>query len=61
MRLTTAGGEETMSGQPEGPLVLKALRDTLDHWRRGAPPPISVEDCCRVARLIDQAYDLAGR
>ena len=61
MRLTTAGGEETMSGQPGGPLVLKALRDTFDHWRRGAPPPISVHDCCRVAHLIDQAYTLAGR
>jgi predicted dehydrogenase len=61
MRLTTAGGEETTSGQPDGPLVVKALRDTLDHWRRGSPPPISVHDCCRVAHLIDQAYTLAGR
>ncbi len=61
MRLTTAGGEETTSGQPEGSLILKALRDTLDHWRRGAPPPISVHYCYRVAHLIDQAYSLADR
>lgn len=61
IRLTTAAGDETMSGQPEEPLALTALRTTLDHWRRGAPPPISVHDCCRVAHLIDQAYALAGR
>jgi hypothetical protein len=36
------------------------VRDTLDHWRRGAPPPISVHDCARAVRLIDQAYALAG-
>ena len=61
LRMTTAAGEETLPGQPEQPLALTALRATLDHWRRGAPPPISVHDCYRVAHLIDQAYDLAGR
>jgi len=61
MRLVTANGEETMSGQPEEPLALTALRDALDHWRRGEAPPISVHDCARVVRLIDQAYELAGR
>jgi hypothetical protein len=25
------------------------------------PPPVSVHDCLRVVRLIDQAYDLAAR
>jgi hypothetical protein len=37
-----------------------ALRDALDHWGRGAAPPISVHDCARVVRLIDQAYERAG-
>lgn len=60
LRLVTAGGEETTSGQPGEPLALTALRDCLDHWRRGAPPPISVHDCWRAARLIDEAYALAG-
>src|SRR5712692_5385417 len=55
LRLTTASGDETESGQPREPLALTALRDALDHFRRGAPPPISVHDCARVARLIDQA------
>jgi hypothetical protein len=32
----------------------------LDHWRRGAPPPIGVEDCARAVRLVDQAYALTG-
>lgn len=61
LRLVTARGEETMSGRPAEPLARTALCDALDHWRRGVPPPISVHDCARVARLIDQAYALAGR
>lgn len=61
LRLVTATGEETMPGTPPEPLALTVLRDTLDHFRRGVPPPISVHDCARFVRLIDQAYDLAGR
>jgi predicted dehydrogenase len=61
LRLITASGEETMPGQPAEPPALTALRDALDHFRRGARPPISVHDCARVVRLIDHAYRLAGR
>ena len=61
LRLTTAGGEEVTAGEPGEPLALAALRDALDHWRRGAPPPASVHDCLRAVRLIDQAYALARR
>jgi len=61
MRVLTAGGEETVSQEPPEPLARTALRDALDHWRRGAPPPISVHDCARAVDLIDQAYQLAGR
>jgi len=60
LRLTTAAGEETTSGAPSEPIALTALRDALDYWRRGAPPPISVHDCLRAVRLIDEAYALAG-
>jgi predicted dehydrogenase len=59
-RLVTANGEETIPGEPDIPPARTALRDAIDHWRRGAPPPISVHDCARVATLIDQAYGLAG-
>src|SRR5262249_38064117 len=45
LRLTTAKGEETESGEPREPLALTSLRDALDHFRRGARPPISVHDC----------------
>lgn len=61
LRLTTASGEETTPGQPPEPPALTALRDALDHWRRGAAPPISVHDCLRAVRLVDQAYEVAGR
>jgi predicted dehydrogenase len=60
MHLVTAQGEERMPGEPAEPLARRALRDALDHWRRGAPPPVSVHDCARVAALIDRAYALAG-
>ena len=61
MRLITAAGEETGSARPAEALYTTAVRDILDHFRRGAPPPVSVHDCLRVVRLIDQAYDLAVR
>jgi len=59
LRLVTAAGEETAPAEPAEPIALLALRDALDHRRRGLPPPIGVEDCARVAVLIDQAYALA--
>jgi predicted dehydrogenase len=61
MRLITAAGEETLSAKPAEALYPTAVRDIVDHWRRGLPPPVSVHDCLRVVRLIDQAYELAGR
>jgi predicted dehydrogenase len=60
LRLETASGTETMPGEPAEPLARTALRDALDHWQRGVPPPISVEDCARFVPLIDHAYELAG-
>jgi predicted dehydrogenase len=58
MRQLTAGGEQTLPGAP-APLYRDCVRDILDHWRRGAPPPISVHDLLPVVRLIDEAYALA--
>jgi predicted dehydrogenase len=61
MKLATAKGDETLpTGDVTAPYFI-AVRDALDHWRRGAPPPISVHDWARAARLIDQAYERAGR
>ena len=59
LRLETASGAETTPGEPAEVPALTALRDALDHWKRGAPPPISVHDCLRAVRLIDRAYHLA--
>ena len=60
MKLATAEGDETLPGANVTAPAFTALRDALDHWRRGAAPPISVHDCARVVRLIDQAYERAG-
>jgi predicted dehydrogenase len=60
LRLVTATGEETEPCRLAEPLAITALRDALDHWRRGAPPPVGVVDCLRAVRLIDRAYALAG-
>jgi predicted dehydrogenase len=60
LKLATAEGDEILpSVDGTGPYFM-AVRDALDHWRRGAPPPISVHDWAHAARLIDEAYARAG-
>lgn len=61
LKLATAAGDETLPGTDVTAPYFTALRDTLDHWQKGSPPPISVHDCARAVRLIDQAYACAGR
>jgi predicted dehydrogenase len=56
MKLATAEGDEILAGADVAAPYFFAVRDALDHWRRGAPPPISVHDLVPVVRLIDQAY-----
>src|SRR4029077_20097801 len=60
MKLATADGDETYPGTNVTGPYFAAARDALDHWGRGAAPPISVHDCARAVRLIDQAYEYAG-
>lgn len=60
MRVLGADGEERLPGR-QAPLYRDCVRDLLEHWRRGAPPPIGVHDLLRVVRLIDEAYALARR
>ncbi len=60
LKLATAQGDETTPCPEDLARYFTAIRDALDAWQRGAPPPISVHDCLRVVRLIDQAYALAG-
>jgi predicted dehydrogenase len=61
MKLATAEGEEALPGADATPAYFTVLRDVLDHWQRGAPPPISVHDLVGAVQLIDQAYARAGR
>jgi predicted dehydrogenase len=60
MKLATAKGDETFPGATVTAPYFTAVRDALEHWQRGAAPPISVHDCERAVRLIDQAYERAG-
>src|SRR5262245_37359959 len=60
MKLATAEGDETLAGSNVTAPYFTVLRDALDHWQRGAAPPISVHDCARAVRLIDEAYERAG-
>jgi predicted dehydrogenase len=60
VKLATAEGDTTFPGSSVTAPYFTAVRDALDHWQRGAPPPISVHDCVQAIRLIDQAYEHAG-
>jgi predicted dehydrogenase len=60
LKLATAAGEESLPGGDITSPYFITLRDALDHWQRGAPPPVGVHDCLRAVRLIDQAYARAG-
>ncbi|HTH36262.1 MAG TPA: hypothetical protein VL976_17995, partial [Xanthobacteraceae bacterium] len=59
LKLATVAGDETLPGTEIAAPYFTAVRDALDHWQRGAPPPIGVADCARAVRLIDQAYACA--
>jgi hypothetical protein len=61
LKLVTAKGDETLPGADITAPYFVALRDVFDHWKAGAPPPISVHDWLRAAQLIDQAYEHAGK
>ncbi len=60
LKFTAADGDETLPGTDVTAPYFTAVRDALDHWQRGAPPPISVHDCARAVHLIDQAYERAA-
>ncbi len=56
LKLATAQGDEIFHDTGTLAPYFTALRDALDHWRRGAAPPVTVHDCARAVRLIDHAY-----
>ena len=59
LKLATAQGDEIFHETSFAAPYALVLRDALDHWQRGGAPPVSVHDCARVVRLIDQAYACA--
>jgi predicted dehydrogenase len=61
LKIITAQVDETLPGTDVTGPYFTAVRDALDHWRRGDKPPISVHDCARAVRLIDQAYERATK
>jgi predicted dehydrogenase len=60
LKFATAKGDETLPGTELTAPYFTATRDALDRWKDGKPPTVSVQDCARFVRLIDQAYTHAG-
>jgi predicted dehydrogenase len=60
LRLATASGDETLPGTELTAPYFTATRDAIDRWKEGKSPAVSVHDCARFVRLIDQAYEHAG-
>jgi predicted dehydrogenase len=61
VRCVTAAGEQQLAEPAAEPLPVIAVRDTLARWQSGRAPEAGVEDCYRAMRIVDQAYDIAGR
>ena len=60
LKLATPNGDEILPSATVTSLYFTAVRDALERWQRGEAPTVSVHDCARVVRLIDQAYERAG-
>ena len=60
LKLATANGDEILPAATVTSLYFTAVRDALERWQRGEAPTVSVHDCARVVRLIDQAYERAA-
>jgi predicted dehydrogenase len=56
VKLATTDGDKILPGVDLTAPYFTSVRDALDHWQQGKAPPISVHDCLRAVRLIDQAY-----
>jgi predicted dehydrogenase len=61
VKLATKDGNKVLPGVDLTAPYFAAVRDALDHWKDGRASPISVQDCARLVRLIDQAYAFAKR
>jgi hypothetical protein len=59
LRIVTRDAEQNLPGEPASNPSSLVLRDALDRWQRGQPPLVGVEECLRIARLTDRAYELA--
>lgn len=53
------GERRSPGGMEENPFAV-VLRDTLECWQAGDPPPITAMDVYRAVKLIDEAYKAAG-
>lgn len=60
IRVISEDGLEVINVEPSGPPAARMLRETLERWQAGDPPLVSVRECYRAQRLIDQAYEIAG-
>lgn len=59
-KLVTSDGEEPVKLASKGQGSMLVLRESIARWREGRPPLTSAEDCYRVVRLINRAYECGG-
>ena len=60
LRRVTPSGEQELTEEITTPLPALALRDALTRFRKDRPPAMTVADCARAMRVVDDAYKLAG-
>jgi predicted dehydrogenase len=56
VKLATKDGDKILPGTDITAPYFTVVRDALDRWQEGKVPSVSVHDCLRAVRLIDEAY-----
>jgi predicted dehydrogenase len=59
LRRVTPTGELELPDEISTPLPALALRDALTRWRKDRHPAMTVADCARAMRVVDDAYKMS--
>ena len=61
LRWVTVDSDTERPCSPETSVAFQALKETLEYFQAGKPPPVPVRHGYRATKLIDEAYALAGK